>query len=65
VTKLKKGDLVRTWAVDPACKGLVIEDKGALARRRLVKVLWMTGYWKGERTWESPNYLAKMEVESA
>ena len=61
---LKKGDLVRAWAVDPACKGLVIEDNGQ-PHRRLVKVLWMSGGWEGRRTWEKPNYLAKIEVESA
>jgi hypothetical protein len=62
VPKFKKGDLVRARVGHPSCKGLVIRDKGV---RRFVKVLWMTGYWKGERTWESPNYLAKMEAESA
>ena len=62
--KLKKGDLVRTWAVDPACKGLVIEDKGAW-RPRLVKVLWVAGYEEGKRTWESPRYLTKLKAESA
>jgi hypothetical protein len=63
VPKLKKGDLVRARLDHPSCKGLAIEvPHGA---RGFVKVLWMTGYWKGERTWESPDYLTKMEVESA
>ena len=63
--KFKKGDLVRARKGVPPGFGLVIEDNGLRRRGRLVKVFWMTGHWKGERAWESPDYLTKMEVEGA
>jgi len=61
VHKFNKGDLVRARVGHPCCKGLVVLTPPSY---NYVKVLWVAGYWKGERTWESPNYLAKMEVES-
>ena len=62
MTNLNKGDLVRVRVGHPCCKGLVIGNYSGASK--YVKVLWVAGYWKGERAWIVRDYLDKIEVES-
>ena len=60
MSNFKKGDLIRCR--DNHDRGLILDThlpNGSL------KVLWLSGNWKGERTWGSPDYLVKMEVRGA
>ena len=58
---LKKGDLVRfRFGV---AKALVIDDFPQ-PNIQSVRVLWLNGEWEGKTTWEGPDWLSKIEVES-
>ena len=62
MTKLKVGDLVRfRFGAKP--KALVIDDFPQ-PEIQSVRVLWLNGPDEGKTTWEGPDWLRKVEVES-
>ena len=61
MTKLKVGDLVRVRF--GVAKALVIDDFPQ-PNIQSVRVLWLNGEWEGKTTWEGPDWLSKIEVES-
>ena len=64
MTKFKKGDLVRGCAGHVlGAKALVIDDFPQ-PNIQSVRVLWLNGEWEGKTTWEGPDWLRKIEVES-
>ena len=64
MSNLKKGDLARfRFGAKP--KALVIDGpRPDDAEVQSVRVLWLSGADEGKATWEGPDWLRKVEVES-